>query len=308
MGYDFDLEDPGMIASHAKAFAAHPDFELVGGVDPDIRACTRFSGRYGSWAGNDLVKALRLLRPDVVVVACPTQYHSESIRQTLRYAKPRAILCEKPLAYTLDEAEAMVSDCRAAGCLLYVNYLRRVESGVLEVKRRFQDGRIEAPFKGVLWYSKGLLHNGSHFSNLLEFLLGPVESFKIINPGRSWGVADFEPDVRVKFKLGDLLFLAAKEEHFSHHEIQLVARNGCLRYEQGGARILWQSAVFEPNFPDQAVLSHHREEIRSDFSNLQLLVSDNLSACLRGNSSSLCSGEEALETLKWLLKMKKCHE
>lgn len=304
MGYDFEVADPDVVSSHAKAFSNHPDFELVGGVDPDAAACARFSGRYGAWAGSDLIEGLSLLKPEVVVIASPTQYHAEAVRLALCHARPRLILCEKPLAYTLEEAASMVADCRAAGCQLYVNYLRRVEPGVLEVKRRLQDGRIALPLKGVLWYSKGLLHNGSHFSNLLEFWLGPVDSFRIINRGRPWGEEDCEPDVQVKFAAGEVSFLAAKEEHFSHHEIQLVAPNGCLRYEQGGAKILWQAVGTDPDFPEYSVLSLHGETIATESQKLQWLVSDNVSACLCGKPSSLCSGEDALETLGSLLKMK----
>ncbi len=304
VGYDFNVADPEVVSTHAKAFASHPDFELAGGVDPDAVACTRFSGRYGVWAGSDLVEGLSTLKPDVVVIASPTRYHAESMRLVLRHSKPKLILCEKPLAYTLEEAETMVAACRQAGCLLYVNYLRRVEPGVLEIKRRLQDGRIAMPIKGVLWYSKGLLHNGSHFSNLLEFWLGPVESFKIINSGRPWGGEDIEPDIQVKFSAGEVSFLAANEENFSHHEVQLVAPNGCLRYEQGGAKILWQAVGMDPDFPEYTVLSLPGEKIATEGHKLQWHVVDNVGACLRGKPSSLCTGEDALQTLKSLLKMK----
>lgn len=304
VGYDFDITDSELVATHAKAFANHPDFDLVGGVDPDEAARARFSNRYCAWAGSNLAEALSLLKPEVVVVASPTQYHAETVRLTLNHAAPRLILCEKPLAYRLEEAEVMVANCRSAGCLLYVNYLRRVEPGVLEIKRRLQDGRIALPIKGVLWYSNGLLNNGSHFSNLLEFWLGSVECFKLINSGRPWGDEDLEPDVQVKFSSGEVSFLASKEEHFSHHEIQLVAPNGCLRYEQGGTKIFWQGLGTEPDFPEYTVLSIPGEKIPTEGRKLQWHVSNNISACLRGEPSSLCSGEDALKTLKSILKMK----
>ena len=304
MGYDFDVADPGVVSSHARAFASHPDFELAGGVDPDAAACARFSVRYGAWAGCDLVDGLNTVRPDVVVIGAPTQYHAEALLTALRHAKPKLILCEKPLAYSLDKAAAMVAACREADCLLYVNYLRRVEPGVLEIRRRMQDGRIAMPLKGVLWYTKGLLHNGSHFSNLLEFWLGPVEKFTIINSGRAWGEDDIEPDVQVTFAGGEVTFLAAKEDHFSHHEIQLVAPNGCLRYEQGGAKILWQAAVPDPDFPEYTVLSRPGEGIVTEGRALQWHVTDNVSLPLRGEPTNLCSGEDALQTLKSLLQMK----
>jgi predicted dehydrogenase len=304
MAYDLNLAGPEVVLSHAKAFAEHPDFELVGGIDTDSEACALFSKHYGVWAGCDLVEGLSIFDPEVVVIASPTQYHAESVLLTLRHSKPMVILCEKPLSYKLEEAEVMVSECLAAGCLLYVNYLRRIDPGVLEVKRRLQDGSIATPLKGVLWYGKGLLNNCSHFSNLLEFWLGPVESFKIINSGRACGEMDVEPDVHVKFHGGEVTFLAAKDEHFSHHEIQLVASNGCLLYQQGGAKILWQTLKTDPNITNYTVLSSPGENIATQSSKLQWHVSDSLSASLRGSPSNLCSGKDALETLKWLLKMK----
>lgn len=304
MGYDFDTYSADVISTHAKAFSVHPDFELVGGVDPDAESCARFSQRYGAWAGSDLAEGLSATLPDVVVIAAPTQYHAEAVHAALRHASPKLILCEKPLAYEFAEAAAMVAACRESDCLLYVNYLRRVEPGVLEIKRRLMDGRIASPVKGVAWYSKGLLHNGSHFSNLLEFWLGPVQGFKIINSGRAWQDEDCEPDVQVKFASGEVTFLAAKEEDFSHHEIQLIAANGCLRYEQGGGKILWQAAVADPDFAGYTVLSLNGESIATEGHKLQWHVADNVSASLRGNPSSLCSGEDALQTLESLLKMK----
>ena len=304
MGYDFDVADPAVVSTHAKAFSSHPDFELAGGVDSDADACARFLRRYGGRAGSDPAESLRTVDPDVVVVATPTRNHADTVHLALRHAKPRLILCEKPLSYSLEEARGMVAACREAGCLLYANYLRRVEPGVLEIKRRLRGGSIAAPLKGVLWYTKGLLHNGSHFSNLLEFWLGPVEKFGIINVGRAWGEEDLEPDVQVKFAAGEVTFLAAREEHFSHHEIQLVAPNGCLRYEQGGARILWQAAARDPDFPEYTVLSLPGEKIATEGQRLQWHVTDQVSACLRGQPSSLCSGEDALRTLESLLKMK----
>lgn len=304
MGYDFDTADPSFVSTHARAFANHPNFELAGGVDSDTAASARFQQRYGGWVGADMADGLRAVNPDVVVVSLPTQLHAEAIQMICTHAQPKLILCEKPLSYELQDARAMVTSCRKAGCLLYVNYSRRVEPGVLEVKRRLESGAIATPLKGVLWYSKGLLHNGSHFSNLLEFWLGPVEKFSLINAGRPCGEADFEPDVQVKFASGEVTFLAAREECFLHHEIQLVAPNGCLRYEHSGAKIVWQDAIQDSDFPEYTVLTLPGEIIASEGARLQWHVADHVSASLRGRPSSLCSGEDALRTLESLLEMK----
>lgn len=305
MGYDFEIKDPGIVFTHARAFANHQDFDLVGGVDSDSEACARFKKRYGGWAGADMEEGLRTLSPDVAVIALPTKYHAYAVQMTLLHAKPSLILCEKPLSYSLNDAREIVNACRKAACPLYVNYQRRVEPGVIEVKRRLENGAIAGPIKGLAWYTKGFLHNGSHLANLLEFWLGPIGKFSVFNAGRYFGEADREPDVQINFALGEVTFLAAREEYFSHHEIQLLASNGCLRYEQGGTKVSWQSVGPSPDFTDHNLLSLHREMIPTEDKRLQWHVTDHVSACLRGQSSSLCSGQDALCTLEALLEIRK---
>lgn len=304
VGYDVGTADHAAILTHARAFSLHPDFELAGGVDPDEANRARFANYYGGWTGSSLADGMQAVQPDVVIIASPTEHHAEGVHTALQHGRPKLILCEKPLAHGLADAQAMVAACREAGCQLYVNYLRRVEPGVLEVRRRLINGAIATPVKGVLWYTKGLLHNGSHFSNLLEFWLGPVDGFRIIDSGRLWGGSDPEPDVQVKFAAGEVTFLAAQEEHFSHYEIQLVTPNGCLRYEQGGAKIIWQPTVPDRDVAVYTVLSAVGETIATEGGRLPWHVADNVSACLRGGPSTLCSGEDALRTLESLLKMK----
>jgi predicted dehydrogenase len=160
MGYDLDSHDADLVLTHAKAFSLHPDFALQGGVDPDAARCAVFEERYGGHAGTDLVAALAAAQPDVVVVASPTPHHGTAVRTILEHGAPKLILCEKPLSYDRAEARAMVDACREHGCLLFVNYLRRVDPGVREIGRRLADG-IEpssvtsAPFAPVMRHAAG---------------------------------------------------------------------------------------------------------------------------------------------------------
>lgn len=304
MGYDFESGNPDAVLTHAKAFDAHPEFRLVCGVDVDPSARAKFRERYGTAANGDVARALYEFKPDVVVVSVPTGDQAGVVRQILDCARPRMILCEKPLSYSIESATEIVSNCREAGCMLYVNYLRRVEPGVLEVKRRLQNGSIAGPLKGTLWYSKGLLHNGSHFSNLLEFWLGPAEGFGIIDVGRPVGDADIEPDIRVRYSAGEVTFLAAREENFTLHEIHLIAENGRLRYERGGAQIAWQASEPHPGLSGYKSLSQPGETIQTDGLRLQFRVAEAVAARLRSEDSSLCSGEDALDTLQTLIKIR----
>lgn len=304
MGYDFAISAEDVVFTHARAFSLHPEFRLVGGVDPDPALCTAFVERYGGVAGGDLAEILARTRPDVVVVAAPTPLHSVLVREVLELAKPRTILCEKPLADDFQDAQDMVRLCRERDCRLYVNYLRRVAPGVREVKRRLSRGEIQSPIKGVCWYSKGLLHNGSHFANLLEYWLGPIARFDLLATGRLYDGVDPEPDVRITFAQGDVTFLAAREENYSLYEVDLVSPNGRLRYPQSGDQIIWQPAKKDPLIPGYTVLAAPGEAIPSGADVMQWHVADELAAAMNGRPTPLCTGSEALVTLEWLSRIK----
>jgi predicted dehydrogenase len=300
MGYDLDLDlDPtAHVYSHARAFSQHPDFSLTGGVDPDARLRQNFTRAYDSPAYADLETALEQQRPALVIVAAPTRLHGQIVQQVLNYASPRAVLCEKPLSYDLQDARNMVQASATKGVSLYVNYMRRSDAGAIEIKRRLDSGEIRAPAKGMVWYSKGLVHNGSHFFNLLEYWLGPMRSWVVLNRGRLWNGTDPEPDVQVAFERGTMTFLAAWEEAFSHCSIELLSLNGRLRYDRGGRTIQWEVALPDPDLRGYTVLSSAPETIASGMNRYQLHVVEQLANALNGRSADLCTGADALRTLE----------
>ena len=300
LGFDFDAAPGTVVLTHARAFYEHPEFVLAGGVDTDSRKCERFSAHYAVPAFPDIDSALTALKPDVVVVATPTDSHRETIEALLSRRQLQAILCEKPLAYKLEDAEAIVAMCLAHSCDLYVNYMRNSEPGALEVNQRLLDGRIKSPVKGVVWYSKGLLNNGSHFLNLLQNWLGEVLDVRVDSLGRCWEGTDTEPDFHVSFSRGDVTFLAAREENFSHYTVELVAVNGRLRYDQAGARILWQGNVSDPVFAGYTILDSSEKVIKTDYERSLWHVADQLAASLNGRRAHICSGEGALQTIRTL--------
>ena len=298
MGYDLNLNGGAHVYTHARAFEVHPRFDLVAAVDVDGLRRHAFEASYERPAYPDVASALAAHRPEIVAIAGPTSLHGELVRQVLAGSTPRVILCEKPLAYAPTEATAMVAACEARGVALYVNYMRRSDPGVIETHRRLVSGEIATPIKGVAWYSKGFLHNGSHFFNLLQYWLGPVEHSEILDAGRLWDGHDPEPDVRVVFAQGTMVFLAAREEAFSHYTVELLAANGRLRYEQGGERIEWQAAQPDANFAGYTVLAAQPEVIPSEMDRYQWHVVEQLAHALDGRDAQLCTGRDALATLE----------
>jgi len=299
MGYDLGLDSADAIYSHARAFSVHPAFTLLGAVDPSPEQRALFEGHYhGHPAYTGTENALVAGSPDVVVIASPTDKHSAILNTVLSHSNPRAILCEKPLAYGVTEARNMVEACEAKGVSLFVNYMRRADPGAIEVRKRIENASISPPIKGVAWYSKGFLHNGSHFLNLLEYWLGAFVRATVIEPGRLWESHDPEPDVLVEFEHGKVSFLAAWEEYFSHYTIELLSPSGRLRYDQGGEHITWQATHCDPNFSGYQTLSTEPELIANGMDRYQWHVADQLANALAGKPQNLCTGRQALATLE----------
>jgi len=305
MGYDLKHNPDQYVMTHARAFQIHPAFELVGGIDSDDMRLSAFESEYDCPVYSDLVCALKDCNPDVVVIATPTATHLQVLVTVIRESKPRAIICEKPLTYDISEATKMVESCEAIGIRLFVNYMRRSDSAVIEVKSRIDKGIISQPVKGVCWYSKGLIHNGSHFFNLLQYWLGSVANFEIINKGRLWNDEDPEPDLKVDFKLGTVFFLSAREEDYSHYTVELISAGGRLQYAQGGSQVMWQSVIDDPSCEGYQILNPAVETISSDMNRIQIQVLDHLIKSINGEESSICTARDALITLEILDKIGK---
>jgi predicted dehydrogenase len=303
MSYDLEADPQVRVATLARAFAEHGKFDLVGGVDSSSARRELFINHYARPAFSSVAAALEERTPAVVAIAVPTEVHYSVLLEVMQQVPGiKAILCEKPLSYDLAEATEIVELTERAGVRLYTNYMRRCDRAVIEVKRRIQHGEIAGPIKGVCWYSKGLFNNGSHFLNLFQFWLGDVSDFEIIDKGRLWLGHDPEPDLKVRFDLGEIYFHAAREENFSYHSVELVATNGRLRYESGS--MSWQAAVADSNYAGYVVLNPADEAMESDAPRLQWFVADQIARDLAGEAASICTGAQGLSTIQILAEVR----
>lgn len=303
MGYDLGHDSEKAVYTHARAFSLHSSFDLVGAVDPVPAKREHFEENFVCPAYPTIASALQSQSPSVVVIATPTAQHNSTLKEVLSKSSPKIILCEKPLAFDLEDAREMVDVCESAGVKLFVNYMRRAEPGAIEIKTRIESGQIEAPIKGVVWYSKGFLHNGSHFFNLLEFWLGPFVKATILDAGRLWGNYDPEPDFQVDFERGRVIFIAAWEEAFSHYTVELLSPSGRLRYEEGGESIAWQSTHADPNIAGYKILQKKPEKINNDMARYQWHVTNQLAMALANGQHTLSTGKQSFMTLEAMHKI-----
>jgi len=303
MEYDMNISAKDAIYTHARAFSMHPSFELIGAVDPSEEKRDKFKEVFKKPAFKDITESLKNINPEIIVISSPTVLHKTILEEVLNFITPLAILCEKPLSYSISDAKVMLALCEKRGVKLYVNYMRRSDPGVIKIRDLIHNGLIESPIKGVAWYSKGFFHNGSHFFNLLEFWLGKYQKSIVLSKGRVLQNKDPEPDIYVEFEKGNIIFLAAWEESFSHYTIELLSPSGRLRYEKGGEIINWQSTTLDTNFSGYTILKEKPEVIENSMDRYQWNVVNQLARVLSGKDSTICSGKEAFDTLECMDKI-----
>jgi predicted dehydrogenase len=294
--YDYDETDASRVLTHSSAFYNHRHFDLVAGVDPSPAARKKFEDKFNKPTFATVVDLYGRMAPDVLAIGVPTPLHSSVFEEIIRHS-PKAILCEKPIASTLVEGKKMCEIAQAAHCTLLVNYMRRFEPGVIELKKRIKKMELGDIYKGVLWYSKGILNNGSHFVDLLIFLLGNVKDIALLDPGRKHMPHDPEPDLKIKFGDVDIYFLAGREENFSVKELELMGTSGSINYFRGGEDIVLRKTCPHDLFPTYMVLEKEGMNISTDLRRYQLHVLDALYETLTTGAALNSDGQTALETM-----------
>jgi UDP-N-acetyl-2-amino-2-deoxyglucuronate dehydrogenase len=132
---------------------------------------------------------------DIVAVCTPSGLHPEHGIAAAKAGKH--VVSEKPMALSLDSAEALIAACDAAGVKLFVVKQNRLNPPIQLLKRAVERGRFgrifmanvtvrwqrpqeyydAEPWRGTWKFDGGAIMNqASHYVDLVQWLIGPVES------------------------------------------------------------------------------------------------------------------------------------
>lgn len=108
---------------HAKAWQAIAGAQLIGLVDTDPEALNALENDTGVPGYRNLDAALRDLDADIVDICLPTHLHRTTAESL--FSAGKHVICEKPLAPTLEDAKAMMDAAKAAQRKLLVGHVVR---------------------------------------------------------------------------------------------------------------------------------------------------------------------------------------
>ena len=135
-----------MGATHAPRWAAQEDVRVVGVYSRSLARAAGVAEPLGARATDDLA-ALLQMDADAVDICLPTDRHPEVACSAL--AAGRHVVCEKPIALRIDDAERMAAAARAADRLLLVAHVVRFWPEYARLFELVRDGAIGRPTSAV---------------------------------------------------------------------------------------------------------------------------------------------------------------
>ena len=180
---------------HIPEYAENPDVKLVGFYNPTKSRAEDMAAKYGGLAYDTAEELLANPEIDAVSICAANYAHAELSIQALNAGKH--VLCEKPMATTLADCEAMVECAKKNGKFLMIGHNQRLAKAHMEAKRLIDEGLIGdiitfrtsfghggpetwsiSPGKNVWFFDKkkaamGVMADlGVHKTDLIQYLTG----------------------------------------------------------------------------------------------------------------------------------------
>ena len=180
---------------HIPEYADNPDCELRGFYNPSRSRAEDMAAKYGGRVFDTAEALLADGSIDAVSVCAANYAHAELAIKALKAGKH--VLCEKPMATTLEDCEAMVKAARDSGKFLMIGHNQRLAKAHAQAKRLIDEGLIGSiitfrttfghggpetwaikPGKDVWFFDKtkaamgAMADLGVHKTDLIQFLTG----------------------------------------------------------------------------------------------------------------------------------------
>jgi len=220
----------GYIAgSHAEAYAAHPGAEIVYVVDPVVAKAAALAEQYSAQPLAD-IDALLASDVEAISVCTPSPTHADVVVAAL--AAGKHVLCEKPVARTLVDAERIVEAGHRGPGLLMIGHVSRFEPDHRAARDAVLAGRIgevrmmSQTITGVLpeWSEQAWLEDPDQSGGPLVDLA--IHSFDYLTwvcgarPQRVHAVGASRPDGLVDYAIATVCYdngaLAVVETSWAH--------------------------------------------------------------------------------------------
>ena len=135
-----------MGGTHARAYAAMPEVEVAAVFAPSPDRGQPLAEEIGAYWTDDFAALLAAPEIAAVDICLPTPQHREVTEAAL--AAGKHVLLEKPIALSLDDAQALVAANLQSDRVLMIAHVLRFWPEYVEIARRVGSGELGAPRSG----------------------------------------------------------------------------------------------------------------------------------------------------------------
>ena len=321
----FAIVGCGRIArNHFAAIKQHHNrAELVSVCDVDSNALDAAVSATSAKPYSSLKTMLSQTDADVVVLTTPSGLHAEQAITVA--ASGRHIVTEKPMATKWADGLRMVKASDDAGVRLFVVKQNRQNATLQLLKRAVENGRFgriymvninvfwtrpqdyydSAEWRGTWEFDGGAMMNqASHYVDLLEWLIGPIESVQAYTAtlARNIEVEDTAV-VGIRWRSGALGSMNVTMLSYPKNyegSITILGEKGTVRV--GGVAVNEiQHWEFADRHADDDVIKSANYETTSVYGFGHPLYYDNVIEVLRGKAQPVADGREGLKSLEVLI-------
>lgn len=321
----FALVGCGRIAqNHFAAIQTHASrCELVDVCDIDPVALAAAVEKTGARGHNSLSGLLEHTTADCVILTTPSGLHPAQAIEVA--AAGRHVITEKPMATRWKEGCAMVEACDKAGVRLFVVKQNRRNATLQLLKRAVEQKRFgqiysvainvfwtrpqayydSAKWRGTWEFDGGAFMNqASHYIDLLDWLIGPVESVMAYTGTL---VRDIEVEdsgvAAIRWRSGAMGTLNVTMLTYPQNlegSITILGEKGTVRV--GGVAVNEiQHWEFADQRPEDATIRQASYATTSVYGFGHPLYYDNVIQTLRGEAEPETDGREGLKSLELLI-------
>jgi UDP-N-acetyl-2-amino-2-deoxyglucuronate dehydrogenase len=311
-------------ANHFDSLEKHAaSAELVGVCDMDPEALAKAESRTGVPGYKSLEAMLAGTNADIMILATPSGIHATQAIQVA--AAGRHVMTEKPMATNWKDGKQMVRACDQAGVHLFVVKQNRRNATLQLLKRAIEKkrfGRIfmvninvfwsrpqayydSAPWRGTWEFDGGAFMNqASHYVDLLDWLIGPVESVQAYTATLARNIQVEDTGVLgIRWRTGALGTMNVTMLTYPKNlegSITVIGENGTVKV--GGVAVnKIEHWTFADSDPDDEMVERASYETTSVYGFGHPLYYDNVIKSLRGEAIPDTDGREGLRSLEILI-------
>jgi UDP-N-acetyl-2-amino-2-deoxyglucuronate dehydrogenase len=313
-------------ANHIGAIQQHADrCELVDVCDTDPAALAAAVEKTGATGHASLTGMLQSSQADAVILTTPSGLHP---RQAIEVARSgRHVISEKPMATKWQDGLAMVRACDEAGVQLFVVKQNRRNATLQLLKKAVEQGRFgriysvalnvfwtrpqeyydAAKWRGTWeWDGGAFMNQASHYIDLLNWLIGPVESVMTYTGTLARNIQAEDTGVSaIRWRNGAMGTLNVTMLTYPKNlegSITILGEKGTVRV--GGVAVneiqQWQ---FADQRPEDEEIKKASYATTSVYGFGHPLYYDNVIQTLRGEAAPETDGREGLKSLELLIAM-----